>query len=57
MVKSVQQIKRKVYQGNDPSEQIDYENIIQLSSKGLNDDLTEPSPGLFSRPGGSDSEG
>ena len=45
MVKSVQQIKRKVYQGNDPSEQIDYENIIQLSSKGLNDDLT----GTFTR--------
>ena len=45
MVKSVQQIKRKVYQGNAPLEQVDYENILQLSSKGLNDDLT----GTFTR--------
>lgn len=45
MVKSVQEIKKKVYQGSDPSELFDYENIIQLSSRGLNDDLT----GTFTR--------
>ncbi|WP_195986255.1 GGDEF domain-containing protein [Clostridium sp. D33t1_170424_F3] len=45
MVKSVQEIQKKVCQGNDSTELFDYENIIQLSSKGLNDDLT----GAFTR--------
>lgn len=45
MVNSVQEIKKKVFQGNTHLDQIDYENIIRLSSKGLNDDLT----GTFTR--------
>lgn len=40
MVKSIKGIKNKMYQGRDSSEQLDYENIIQMSSKGLNDELT-----------------
>ena len=45
MVNAVQEIKKKVCQSSDPSELFDYENILQLSSRGLNDDLT----GVFTR--------
>lgn len=40
MVQSVQSLKKKIYQNNDPAELLDYENLIRMSSKGLNDDLT-----------------
>lgn len=45
MTRSVREIKKKVFQNNNPLDQIDYENLLQLSSKGLNDDLT----GTFTR--------
>ena len=45
MVNSVQEIKKKVYQGGDFTDQLDYENFMHLSGKGLNDELT----GTFTR--------
>ncbi|WP_087064283.1 GGDEF domain-containing protein [Intestinibacillus massiliensis] len=45
MVNSVQEVEKKLYQGSVPSGRLDYENILQLSSKGLNDELT----GAFTR--------